>query len=52
MHVNVQVRFGGGPTEKARTSGTSLAAYPTPVGTLDLLSVRPARRRNRLRAAD
>ena len=26
---NSQARFGGGPTEKARASGTSPAAYPT-----------------------
>src|SRR5215471_21687647 len=26
---NSQARFGGGPMEKARASGTSLAAYPT-----------------------
>jgi hypothetical protein len=26
---NSQARFGGGPTEKARAGGTSLAAYPT-----------------------
>ncbi len=29
MHGNVHVRFGGGPLEKARASGTSSAAYPT-----------------------
>src|SRR4051812_38554308 len=26
---SLQARFGGGPTEKARTTGTSPAAYPT-----------------------
>src|SRR5215469_14808394 len=31
MHVSVHVRFGGGLLEKARSNGTSLAAYPTPV---------------------
>jgi hypothetical protein len=29
MRVNVHVRFGGGPTEKARITETSPAAYPT-----------------------
>ena len=29
MIGNNQVRFGGGSAEKARTCGTSLAAYPT-----------------------
>jgi hypothetical protein len=29
---NSQARFGGGPTEKARVSGTSPAAYPTREG--------------------
>ena len=26
---SLQARFGGGPTEKARATGTSPAAYPT-----------------------
>jgi len=26
---NLQARFGGGPTEKDHSRGTSLAAYPT-----------------------
>ena len=29
---SLQARFGGGPTEKARATGTSPAAYPTLTG--------------------
>ncbi|MBV9328887.1 MAG: maturase [Chloroflexi bacterium] len=35
MIGNGQVRFGGGSTEKARASGTSLAAYPTYIRATD-----------------
>jgi hypothetical protein len=35
----LQARFGGGPTEKARATETSLAAYPTLRGARGLVTV-------------
>ncbi len=35
---SLQARFGGGPTEKARATGTSPAAYPTRETTIVLSS--------------